>query len=104
MLKLSMFIRDAFKMRQDALNSTYILKCPSSLYIYNVQTILYLHRMFRHIMLLVYMFILAKSICMLGCQINDDDDDHKNSCQSRELNPGTRAQQSNVLPLHHRVN
>ena len=30
-----------------------------------------LHRMFRHIMLLVYMFILAKSICMLDCQINE---------------------------------
>jgi len=46
-----------------------ILKCPSSLYIYNVQTILYLHRMFRHIMLLyihVCLYLPKALVCWIA--------------------------------------
>ena len=29
---------------------------------------------------------------------------HKNTCRSRELNPGPLAPTADALPLHHRVN
>jgi len=35
---------------------------------------------------------------------NNKSENHKNPCLNRESNPGHLTTQSNVIPLHHRVN
>jgi len=69
MLKLYMCIRDALEVRLEEVNS-YILKMSSPLQQCTYCFVFTPLRMFRHILLIVYMFILGKRICMLNCPIN----------------------------------